>query len=47
MNIGYELANKRVTLRLDGHLISVVHYAVPAKALLVPLDAGEIEPVHV
>ncbi|RBM21192.1 IS481 family transposase [Streptomyces sp. PT12] len=41
VTIGYELANRRVTLRLDGHLLHVVHDGVLAKTLPAPIDADQ------
>ena len=41
VNLGYELAGKRVTLRLDGHLMHVVHDGVLAKTLPAPLEAEQ------
>lgn len=41
VNLGYELAGKRVTLRLDGHLMHVVHDGVLAKTLPAPIDADQ------
>lgn len=41
VTIGYELANQRVTLRLDGHLLHVVHDGVLAKTLPAPIDADQ------
>nr|WP_163017306.1 hypothetical protein [Streptomyces chartreusis] len=41
VTIGYELANQRVTLRLDGHLLHVVHEGVLAKTLPAPIDADQ------
>ncbi len=41
VKIGYELANRRVTLRLDGHLMHVVHDGVLAKTLPAPIEAEQ------
>ncbi|MFF3159058.1 IS481 family transposase [Streptomyces sp. NPDC057910] len=41
VTIGYELAGQRVTLRLDGHLMHVVHDGVLAKTLPSPIDAAQ------
>ncbi|MFB7161002.1 hypothetical protein [Streptomyces sp. NPDC056242] len=41
VTIGYELANQRVTLRLDGHLMHVVHDGVLVKILPAPIDADQ------
>jgi hypothetical protein len=41
VKIGYELANRRVTLRLDGHLMHVVHDGVLAKTLPTPIGAEQ------
>ncbi|MCJ0872551.1 IS481 family transposase [Streptomyces sp. AP-93] len=41
VKIGYELANRRVTLRLDGHLMHVVHDAVLAKTLPAPIESDQ------
>lgn len=41
VTVGYELANQRVTLRLDGHLLHVVHDGVLAKTLPSPIDADQ------
>ncbi|KNB49343.1 IS481 family transposase [Streptomyces caatingaensis] len=41
VTIGYELASRRVTLRLDGHLLHVVHDGVLAKTLPAPIDADQ------
>ncbi|MFJ5036227.1 IS481 family transposase, partial [Streptomyces sp. NPDC088560] len=37
VKVGYELANQRVTLRLDGQLLHVVHDGVLAKTLPAPI----------
>ncbi|MET7356375.1 integrase core domain-containing protein [Streptomyces mirabilis] len=37
VRVGYELAGQRVTLRLDGHLMHVVHDGVLAKTLPAPI----------
>ncbi|MEN8655301.1 hypothetical protein ABCR94_33150 [Streptomyces sp. 21So2-11] len=41
MTVGYELANQRVTLRLDGHLMHVVHDGLLATTLPAPIDAEQ------
>ncbi|MFJ6771246.1 hypothetical protein ACIQOV_09790 [Kitasatospora sp. NPDC091257] len=41
VKIGYELANRRVTLRLDGQLMHVIHDGVLAKTLPSPIDAAQ------
>ncbi|MGW7276240.1 IS481 family transposase [Streptomyces sp. NPDC054864] len=41
VTVGYELANQRVTLRLDGHLMHVVHDGMLAKTLPSPIDADQ------
>ncbi|MFF3160152.1 integrase core domain-containing protein, partial [Streptomyces sp. NPDC057910] len=41
VTVGYELAGQRVTLRLDGHLMHVVHDGVLAKTLPAPLEADQ------
>ncbi|MEV0742878.1 IS481 family transposase [Streptomyces sp. NPDC050549] len=41
VTVGYELASQRVTLRLDGHLMHVVHDGVLAKTLPAPIDAEQ------
>jgi hypothetical protein len=41
LKVGAELAGKKVTLRLDGHLIHVVHDGVLAKTLPCPLPADQ------
>jgi hypothetical protein len=41
LKIGTELARKRVTLRLDGHLVHVVHDGVLAKTLASPIPADQ------
>ncbi|CAM5671243.1 IS481 family transposase [Streptomyces mordarskii] len=38
VKVGYELANQRVTLRLDGQLLHVVHDGVLAKTLPAPIS---------
>ncbi|MEU6191490.1 hypothetical protein [Nocardia sp. NPDC047038] len=41
LKVGAELSGKRVTLRLDGHLIHVVHNGVLVKTLPSPIPADE------
>ncbi|MEY9969600.1 transposase InsO family protein [Streptacidiphilus sp. MAP12-16] len=41
VKIGYELANRRVTLRLDGQLMHVIHDGVLAKSLPAPINAEQ------
>ncbi|MFR9774369.1 IS481 family transposase [Nocardia sp. SC052] len=41
LKVGAELSGKRVTLRLDGHLIHVVHDGVLVKTLPSPIPADE------
>jgi transposase InsO family protein len=41
VRIDYELANRRVTLRLDGHLMHVVHDGVLAKTLPAPVGTDQ------
>ncbi|MEV4450870.1 integrase core domain-containing protein [Streptomyces mirabilis] len=41
VTVGYELAGQRVTLRLNGHLMHVVHDGVLAKTLPAPIDAEQ------
>ena len=41
LKVGPELAGKKVTLRLDGHLVHVVHNDVLAKTLPSPLPAEQ------
>ena len=41
VKIGAELANKRITVRLDGHLLHAVHDGALAKTLPSPFAAGE------
>lgn len=41
IKVGSELAGKKVTLRLDGHLVHVVHNGVLAKTLPSPLPADQ------
>ena len=41
LKIGPELARQRVTLRLDGHLMHVVHDGVLAKTLPAPVSADQ------
>ncbi|MFJ4790892.1 hypothetical protein [Streptomyces sp. NPDC088794] len=41
VTVGYELANQRVTFRLDGHLMHVVQDGVLAKTLPSPIDADQ------
>ncbi len=41
LKVGPELAGKKVTLRLDGHLVHVVHEGVLAKTLPSPLAADQ------
>uniref|UniRef100_UPI002F917762 hypothetical protein n=1 Tax=Kitasatospora sp. NBC_01519 TaxID=2903576 RepID=UPI002F917762 len=41
VKIGYELANRRVTLRLDGQLMHVIHDGVLATTLPSPIDAAQ------
>jgi hypothetical protein len=41
LKVGPELARQRVTLRLDGHLIHVVHDGILAKTLSSPIPADQ------
>lgn len=41
VKIGAELARQRVTLRLDGHLMHVVHNGILAKTLAAPIDTDQ------
>ncbi|TNC28632.1 hypothetical protein FG385_05080 [Amycolatopsis alkalitolerans] len=41
LKIGPELAGAKVTLRLDGHLVHVVHHDLLAKTLPSPLPADQ------
>ncbi|WP_328508316.1 IS481 family transposase [Streptomyces mirabilis] len=41
VKIGSELANRRITVRLDGHLLHAVHDGLLAKTLPSPFTAGE------
>ena len=41
VKIGYELANRRVTLRLDGHLMHVVHDGVLSRTLPAAVDTEQ------
>lgn len=41
MKIGSELANRPITVRLDGHLLQAVHDGLLAKSLPPPFAAGE------
>ncbi|WP_253209542.1 hypothetical protein [Streptomyces niphimycinicus] len=41
VKIGSELANRRITVRLDGHLLHAVHDGLLAKTLPSPFTSGE------
>ncbi|WFB05610.1 IS481 family transposase [Streptomyces sp. LX-29] len=46
IKIGAELAKQRVTLRLDGHLLHVIHEGLLAKTLPSPLPADTRRKLH-
>ncbi|PIB03468.1 hypothetical protein B1C81_37120 [Streptomyces sp. HG99] len=46
VKIGPELAKQKVTLRLDGHLLHVVHNGLLAKTLPSPLPADQRHKLH-
>jgi len=47
LKVGPELARRRVTLRLDGHLVHVISGGVLAKTLPSPIPAGTLRSARI